>query len=121
MNITSLSFQMKGINLSFLRTCIAVAEERPRISLTQTFSALFSSLGLSQNAVSTSFGSRVNIAISMQVWECLHKNINIKLIRCYNDVCLYAIFYPWTILLLVKSESFLFPGSVSPGSVKCLH
>ncbi|XP_065052203.1 disco-interacting protein 2-like isoform X2 [Rhopilema esculentum] len=60
------TMKMKGINLSFLRTCIAVAEERPRISLTQTFSALFSSLGLSQNAVSTSFGSRVNIAISMQ-------------------------------------------------------
>ena len=58
---------MKGINLSFLRTCIAVAEERPRIQLTQTFSALFSALGLSANAVSTSFGCRVNIAICMQV------------------------------------------------------
>ena len=58
---------MKGINLSFLRTCIAVADERPRIQLTQTFSALFSALGLSSNAVSTSFGCRVNIAICMQV------------------------------------------------------
>eukprot|EP00112_Aurelia_sp_Birch-Aquarium-sp1_P009300 Seg2051.8 transcript_id=Seg2051.8/GoldUCD/mRNA.D3Y31 product="Disco-interacting protein 2 C" protein_id=Seg2051.8/GoldUCD/D3Y31 len=60
------SMKMKGINLSFLRTCIAVAEERPRIALTQTFSALFYALGLSHNAVSTSFGSRVNISICMQ-------------------------------------------------------
>lgn len=55
------------MNLSSLRTCVVVAEERPRISLIQTFNALFSALGLSAKAVSTSFGSRVNIAICMQV------------------------------------------------------
>jgi len=60
------TMKMKGINLSFLRTCIAVAEERPRMQLTQTFSALFSALGLPAKAVSTSFGCRVNIAICMQ-------------------------------------------------------
>ena len=70
-----LIFQMKGINLSFLRTCIAVAEERPRMQLTQTFSALFSALGLPAKAVSTSFGCRVNIAICMQVRTIFLNNI----------------------------------------------
>eukprot|EP00794_Sanderia_malayensis_P017721 gene17721-19492_t len=60
------TLKAKGINLSFLRTCIAVAEERPRIYLTQTFTALFSALNLSPQAVSTSFGTRVNIAVCMQ-------------------------------------------------------
>lgn len=54
------------INLSCVRTCVVVAEERPRIHLTQSFSKLFSSLGLSPRAVSTSFGCRVNVAICLQ-------------------------------------------------------
>lgn len=44
-----------------------VAEERPRITLTTAFSTLFSGLGLSPRAVSTSFGSRANVAICTQV------------------------------------------------------
>uniref|UniRef100_A0A452VMW5 Disco interacting protein 2 homolog A n=1 Tax=Ursus maritimus TaxID=29073 RepID=A0A452VMW5_URSMA len=38
--------QMKGVNLSCVRTCMVVAEERPRIALTQSFSKLFKDLGL---------------------------------------------------------------------------
>ncbi|XP_069509549.1 disco-interacting protein 2 homolog B isoform X2 [Ambystoma mexicanum] len=56
----------RGINLAYVRTCVVVAEERPRILLTYTFSKLFKDLGLSPRAVSTTFGSRVNIAISCQ-------------------------------------------------------
>uniref|UniRef100_A0A914XY41 AMP-dependent synthetase/ligase domain-containing protein n=1 Tax=Panagrolaimus superbus TaxID=310955 RepID=A0A914XY41_9BILA len=56
----------KGVNLSCLRTCVAVAEERPRVSLCNAFSKLFSPLGLNPRVVSTSFGGRVNPAICMQ-------------------------------------------------------
>lgn len=59
--------QMKGVNLSCVRTCMVVAEERPRISLTQSFSKLFKDLGLPARAVSTTFGCRVNVAICLQV------------------------------------------------------
>lgn len=59
--------QMKGVNLSCVRTCMVVAEERPRIALTQSFSKLFKDLGLSARAVSTTFGCRVNVAICLQV------------------------------------------------------
>lgn len=44
-----------------------IAEERPRLALTQSFSKLFKDLGLSSRAVSTAFGSRVNLAICLQV------------------------------------------------------
>lgn len=44
-----------------------VAEERPRVALTQSFSKLFKDIGLSSRAVSTTFGSRVNVAICLQV------------------------------------------------------
>ena len=70
---------MKQVNLSSLRTCVVIAEERPRITLIQTFNALFSSLGLSPKAVSTSFGSRVNIAICMQV-------IHVFFLTSKNDI-----------------------------------
>ena len=43
-----------------------VAEERPRVSLTNSFTKVFQSLGLSCRAVSTSFGCRVNIALCLQ-------------------------------------------------------
>ncbi|XP_022703554.1 disco-interacting protein 2-like isoform X2 [Varroa jacobsoni] len=56
----------RGLNLSCVRTCVVVAEERPRTALTQTFSKLFSALGLSSRAVSTSFGCRVNVALCVQ-------------------------------------------------------
>lgn len=46
---------------------MVVAEERPRIALTQSFSKIFKDLGLSPRAVSTTFGCRVNVAICLQV------------------------------------------------------
>ncbi|XP_070108519.1 disco-interacting protein 2 homolog A isoform X20 [Equus przewalskii] len=58
--------RMKGVNLSCVRTCMVVAEERPRIALTQSFSKLFKDLGLPARAVSTTFGCRVNVAICLQ-------------------------------------------------------
>uniref|UniRef100_A0A670I9R8 Disco interacting B n=1 Tax=Podarcis muralis TaxID=64176 RepID=A0A670I9R8_PODMU len=56
----------RGIHLSGVRTCVVVAEERPRVALTQSFSKLFKDIGLSPRAVSTTFGSRVNVAICLQ-------------------------------------------------------
>jgi hypothetical protein len=65
--------KQRGVNLGCVRTCVVVAEERPRITLTTSFSKLFSALGLSPRAVSTSFGCRVNVAICLQVrLEALH-------------------------------------------------
>lgn len=59
--------KQRNVSLSCVRTCVVVAEERPRINLTSSFSKLFSALGLSPRAVSTSFGCRVNVAICLQV------------------------------------------------------
>uniref|UniRef100_A0A4W4ETA0 DMAP1-binding domain-containing protein n=1 Tax=Electrophorus electricus TaxID=8005 RepID=A0A4W4ETA0_ELEEL len=58
--------QLRNVNLSCVRTCMVVAEERPRINLTQSFSKIFKDLGLSPRAVSTTFGCRVNVAICLQ-------------------------------------------------------
>ncbi|XP_064108435.1 disco-interacting protein 2 homolog C-like [Macrobrachium nipponense] len=63
-SITAL--KTRGVNLACVRTCVVVAEERPRVQLTSSFSKLFSGLGLSPRAVSTSFGCRVNVAICLQ-------------------------------------------------------
>ncbi|XP_068101412.1 disco-interacting protein 2 homolog A isoform X5 [Hyperolius riggenbachi] len=60
------TLKSRGVNLSCVRTCMVVAEERPRIALTQSFSKLFKDLGLSTRAVSTTFGCRVNVAICLQ-------------------------------------------------------
>merc|ERR1711978_121226 len=59
--------KQKNVNLACVRTCVVVAEERPRIALTQSFTKLFSGLSLSPRAVSTSFGCRVNTGICLQV------------------------------------------------------
>lgn len=59
--------EARGLNLSCVRSCVVIAEERPRLALTQSFSKLFKDLGLSPRAVSTAFGSRVNLAICLQV------------------------------------------------------
>lgn len=67
---TPLPLQMKGVDLSCVRTCMVVAEERPRLALTQSFSKLFKDLGLPARAVSTTFGCRVNVAICLQVRGC---------------------------------------------------
>lgn len=66
------TLKARGVNLACVRTCVVVAEERPRINLTSSFSKLFSALGLSPRAVSTSFGCRVNIAICLQVMIAYH-------------------------------------------------
>ncbi|XP_078537556.1 disco-interacting protein 2 homolog A isoform X2 [Lissotriton helveticus] len=60
------TLRVKGVNLSCVRTCMVVAEERPRIVLTQSFSKIFKDLGLSTRAVSTTFGCRVNVALCLQ-------------------------------------------------------
>ncbi|XP_051785010.1 disco-interacting protein 2 homolog C isoform X11 [Erpetoichthys calabaricus] len=60
------SLKSRGLDLSRVRTCVVVAEERPRIALTQSFSKLFKDLGLHPRAVSTSFGCRVNLAVCLQ-------------------------------------------------------
>uniref|UniRef100_A0A3Q1I9V5 DMAP1-binding domain-containing protein n=1 Tax=Anabas testudineus TaxID=64144 RepID=A0A3Q1I9V5_ANATE len=57
----------RGVNLSCVRSCVVIAEERPRLALTHSFSKLFKDVGLSSRAVSTAFGSRVNLAICLQL------------------------------------------------------
>jgi hypothetical protein len=76
-------FQARGLDLSRVRTCVVVAEERPRIALTQSFSKLFKDLGLHPRAVSTSFGCRVNLAICLQVsftetMECCIRRLSLS-------------------------------------------
>ena len=78
-------FQSKGVNLTCVRNCVVVAEERPRINLTTAFSTLFSGLGLSPRAVSTSFGCRVNVAICTQVKMLISSIVNVLLqITCHK-------------------------------------
>ncbi|CAB3408565.1 unnamed protein product [Caenorhabditis bovis] len=60
------SLKERGCNLSMLRSCVAIAEERPRIALMTSFCRLFAPLALNNRAVSTAFSSRVNAAICMQ-------------------------------------------------------
>ncbi|XP_017554704.1 disco-interacting protein 2 homolog C isoform X2 [Pygocentrus nattereri] len=60
------SLKARGLDLSRVRTCVVVAEERPRISLTQSFSKLFKDVGLHPRAVSTAFGCRINLAVCLQ-------------------------------------------------------
>ena len=64
--------KQRNIQLGCVRTLVVVAEERPRISLCTSFTALFAPLGLSPRAVSTSFGCRQNIAICLQVPSFSH-------------------------------------------------
>lgn len=81
----------RGVQLSCLRTCVVVAEERPRAALCNTFAKLFSPLGLSSRAVSTSFGCRVNVAVCMQVCLCV--------CMC---VCAYTMLTLWNIIYVYK-------------------
>lgn len=60
------TLKQRNINLGCVRTCVVVAEERPRVQLTQQFCKLFQALGLNNRCVSTSFGCRVNPAICVQ-------------------------------------------------------
>ena len=81
--------KQKNINLACVRTCVVVAEERPRIALTQSFTKLFSGLSLSPRAVSTSFGCRVNTAICLQVrstnWNYNSSNFTKRFLILYNE------------------------------------
>lgn len=72
MSFIGACLQARGLNLSCVRSCVVIAEERPRLALTQSFSKLFKDLGLSPRAVSTAFGSRVNLAICLQVVTYRH-------------------------------------------------
>ncbi|GAB0087700.1 Disco-interacting protein 2 [Sergentomyia squamirostris] len=60
------ALKQRNVNLGCVRTCVVVAEERPRVQLTQQFCKLFQALGLNTRCVSTSFGCRVNPAICVQ-------------------------------------------------------
>ncbi|XP_051998324.1 disco-interacting protein 2 homolog A-like isoform X1 [Xyrauchen texanus] len=60
------ALRLRNVNLSCVRTCMVVAEERPRTTLTQSFSKIFKDLGMSPRAISTTFGCRVNVAICLQ-------------------------------------------------------
>uniref|UniRef100_A0A8C8MCC3 DMAP1-binding domain-containing protein n=1 Tax=Oncorhynchus tshawytscha TaxID=74940 RepID=A0A8C8MCC3_ONCTS len=53
------ALKARGLDLSRVRACVVVAEERPRMSLTHSFSKLFKDLGL------------VNLAICLQVRLCV--------------------------------------------------
>uniref|UniRef100_A0A8C4QUY0 Disco-interacting protein 2 homolog Cb n=1 Tax=Eptatretus burgeri TaxID=7764 RepID=A0A8C4QUY0_EPTBU len=59
------ALKARGVDLGRVRTCVVVAEERPRIALTQSFAKLFKDLGLHPRAISTAFGCRVNLAICL--------------------------------------------------------
>uniref|UniRef100_A0A3B5MB23 Uncharacterized protein n=1 Tax=Xiphophorus couchianus TaxID=32473 RepID=A0A3B5MB23_9TELE len=61
-----LQTEARGLDLSRVRACVVVAEERPRMALTHSFSKLFKDLGLHPRSVSTAFGCRVNLAICLQ-------------------------------------------------------
>lgn len=74
------ALKQRGLNLNCVRTCVVVAEERPRLQLIQSFSKLFSTLGLSPRAVTTSFGCRSNIAI------CLQGSASPDISRVYVDM-----------------------------------
>ena len=63
---STLSMKSRGISLSNLQSLIVVSEERPRMNLLSPFSVFFGPLGLNFNAISTSFGCRVNSAICLQ-------------------------------------------------------
>lgn len=76
------TLKQRNINLACVRTCVVVAEERPRVQLTQQFCKLFQALGLNTRCVSTSFGCRVNPAICVQgasSAESVNVRINIVL------------------------------------------
>uniref|UniRef100_A0A3Q2E602 Disco-interacting protein 2 homolog C-like n=1 Tax=Cyprinodon variegatus TaxID=28743 RepID=A0A3Q2E602_CYPVA len=60
------ALKARGLDLSRVRACVVVAEERPRMALTLSFSKLFKDLGLHPRSVSTAFGCRVNLAICLQ-------------------------------------------------------
>lgn len=79
-----------------------IAEERPRLALTHSFSKLFKDLGLSTRAVSTAFGSRVNLAVCLQVGQlqiCAVSSVNNNLGphgTPWNAVYVFMVGYHWS-------------------------
>lgn len=105
-----LSPQSRGINLSCVRMCVVVSEERPRTSLLSSFSALFSPLGLASHAVSASFGCRVNSVICLQVSQIpLHSHsipIPFHCISTPFSIADYANSCPFQFLFLILGPLF---------------
>jgi len=66
-NFDILRLKNRNTNLRLVHSCVIVAEERPRLTLTNNFTKLYQGLGLTPQAVSTSFGCRVGVAIGLQV------------------------------------------------------
>ena len=64
---TSPQFQLKGLDLGSIRTCLIVAEERPKTGLINNFSTLASELGLPSECISTTFGCRANVGMCCRV------------------------------------------------------
>ena len=77
-----LYFQSRNIDLSTLRSCVIVSEERPRAHLINSFTTLFNHVGLDYKAVSTAFGCRVNPMICLQV-HVLEGLIHLHVFYCY--------------------------------------
>ena len=113
--------QAKGVDLTCVRNCIALSEERPRHSLLASFGHLFHQLGLSQKAVSASFGCKVNLAVCLQVWfnVCACSHVFACVCACLHVfacvcVCYYSIWvstYTWVCLHVNVFACFY----------KCLH
>ncbi|KAL5259725.1 hypothetical protein ACHWQZ_G009983 [Mnemiopsis leidyi] len=57
------SLKLKGLDLGSIRTCLIVAEERPKTGLINNFSTLASELGLPSDCISTTFGCRANVGM----------------------------------------------------------
>uniref|UniRef100_A0A7N5ZPW0 DMAP1-binding domain-containing protein n=1 Tax=Anabas testudineus TaxID=64144 RepID=A0A7N5ZPW0_ANATE len=100
----------RGVNLSCVRSCVVIAEERPRLALTHSFSKLFKDVGLSSRAVSTAFGSRVNLAICLQVQRTNHHSVpNSSDVESIYDIALYVYFYiqilPGVRVIIVNPET----------------
>uniref|UniRef100_A0A3Q4HT57 Disco interacting C n=1 Tax=Neolamprologus brichardi TaxID=32507 RepID=A0A3Q4HT57_NEOBR len=116
------SLKARGLDLSRVRTCVVVAEERPRIALTQSFSKLFKDLGLHPRAVSTSFGCRVNLAICLQVCptSCFcfafeHFLVLFSVLTaCFGFLSFTLLtFFSYFLVLCVTPPTFLILGFVS--------
>lgn len=104
------AMKQKNIDLRCVRTCVVVAEERPRVQLTQQFCKLFQALGLNTRCVSTSFGCRVNPAICVQgasSAESVQVYVDLKALR-NNRVALVERGAPNSLCLIESGK--LLPG-----------
>ncbi|XP_024000807.2 disco-interacting protein 2 homolog A, partial [Salvelinus sp. IW2-2015] len=120
------TLRLRNINLSCVRTCMVVAEERPRITLTQSFSKIFKDLGLSPRAVSTTFGCRVNMAVCLQRVENSRSGTGMfedqtRNHQIYLDMRDSERHEENQILPGVKSIGYAAPAWILPGVVKGGH